>query len=213
MHAQRRPEVILVHGLWFGSWAMSRLANRLGRKGFTVRRINYRTTRGDLAEHAQRLQAFAALSTAPTQHFVGHSLGGLVILKLFSTGVEIPPGRLVFLGSPLKGSRVARKAAAIPGAATLFGKIRTALDDGYSVVPDGRDVGMIAGSKSAGLGWLVGGTGGPGDGTVAVAETMADGLTDHCLLPVTHTSMIFSARVAEQAAYFLENGRFMSGPA
>lgn len=208
-----KPEVILVHGLWFGSWAMARMAGRLNKKGFTVRRINYRTTRGDLAEHAQRLQEFAAMSTAPTQHFVGHSLGGLVILKLFAGGADISPGRLVFLGSPLKGSRVARRAATIPGAASLFGKIRTALDSGYSVVPDGRDVGMIAGSKSAGLGWLVGGTGGPGDGTVAVAETMADGLADHCLLPVTHTSMIFSAKVADQAAYFLENGRFQNGSA
>lgn len=206
-----KPEVILVHGLWFGSWAMAGLAGRLRRKGYVVRRINYRSTRGDLDDHARRLRAFAAMSRATTQHFVGHSLGGLVILKLFSLYGDIPQGRLVFLGSPLKGSRVARKAARLPGAAALFGKIRTALDRGYSVVPDGREIGMIAGSLSAGLGMLVGGAEGPGDGTVAVDETRIEGLTDHCLLPVTHTSMIFSSKVAHQAAFFLENGRFQHG--
>jgi hypothetical protein len=41
-----------------------------------------------------------------------------------------------------------------------------------------------------------------------VAETIADGLDDHCVLPVTHTGMLYSARVAEQVKQFLETGRF-----
>lgn len=210
---QQPPQIILVHGLWFGSWAMANLASRLRKQGFEVRRISYRSTRGDLAEHAQRLHAFAMQSHAACQHFVGHSLGGLVILKMLAQYRDVPRGRLVFLGSPLRGSRVARKAAKIPGSAALMGKIREALDNGYAVVPDDREIGVIAGSRSAGLGMLVGGTDGPGDGTVAVAETRVEGLTDHCLLPVTHSSMIFSSEVARQTAFFLENGRFQHGPA
>ena len=55
---------------------------------------------------------------------------------------------------------------------------------------------------------LVGGHDGPGDGTVSIHETRIDGLTDHTVLAVTHSSMLYSAGVADQAACFLENGSF-----
>jgi pimeloyl-ACP methyl ester carboxylesterase len=201
-------EIILVHGLWFGAWAMAPLARRLERGGVPVRRFHYRTTRGDLGEHASALRAFARESGAQRQHFVGHSLGGLVILKMLNTFDDLAPGRVVFLGSPLQGSRVARKARKVPGSEALLGKVQSTLQEGFPVVPDDREAGMIAGSRSMGLGWMVGGTEGPGDGTVAVAETVADGLDAHCVLPVTHTGLLYSARVAEEIAEFLETGRF-----
>ena len=208
MSGQKHTEIVLVHGLWFGAWATARLARLLGKKGFSVRRADYRTTRGTLADHAARLRDFAGQSNAQTQHFVGHSLGGLLILKMLSLYDDLPPGRVVFLGSPLRGSVVARKMAKIPGATRLLGKVRTALEEGYAGIPAGREAGMIAGSKPVGLGWLVGGTRGPGDGTVAIAETRVEGLADHCILPVTHTSMLYSRKVAQKTARFLESGRF-----
>jgi pimeloyl-ACP methyl ester carboxylesterase len=203
-----REEIVLVHGLWFGSWAMFRLARKLEARGYTVRRINYRTTRGELSEHADRLHRFARQSAAPVQHFVAHSLGGLVVLKMFNFFDDLAPGRVVFLGSPLQGSLVARKAKKIPGSDVLLGKIQTALHEGFPVLPEGREAGMIAGSRSMGLGWMVGGTEGPGDGTVAVAETIAEGLDAHCVLPVTHTGMLYSDQVAKKAAQFLATGIF-----
>lgn len=209
MDGKNDSEIVLVHGLWFGSWAMWQLARRLERaSGLPVRRVNYRTTGGALAGHAENLRRFAKQSGARRQHFIGHSLGGLVILKMLSEFDDIAPGRLVFLGSPLHGSAVARKVDKIPGAGVLLGRIRSALEQGYPVIPGGREAGMIAGSKSVGLGWIVGGTEGPGDGTVAIAETVADGLKDHCVLPVTHTGMLYSAEVAEKTARFLETGAF-----
>ena len=202
-------EIILVHGLWFGAVFMQPLARRLQRlTGLPVRRFHYRTTRGELAEHAERLHRFAKSGGAPVQHFVGHSLGGLVILKMLNTYDGLAPGRVVFLGSPLQGSLVARKAQKVPGSEALLGKVQSALQEGFPVVPGDREAGMIAGSRSMGLGWMVGGTGGPGDGTVAVAETTADGLDDHCVLPATHTGMLYSAPVAQQVKQFLETGRF-----
>lgn len=208
MNRPVHSEIVLVHGLWFGSWALARLARRLKALGIPVRRINYRTTRGNLGDHAARLHDFARQSEAATQHFVGHSLGGLVILKMLSLYRDLPPGRVVFLGSPLRGSIVARNMQRIPGAQTLLGKIDSALHEGYPLIPDGREAGMIAGSKSRGLGLLVGGTEGPGDGTVAVSETHAEGLADHCVLPVTHTGMLYSAEVAKKTVEFLESGGF-----
>lgn len=209
MERKNDTEIILVHGLWFGSWAMFQLARRLRKaSGLPVRRVNYRTTRGELVDHADKLRSFTKQTGARSQHFVGHSLGGLVILKMLSGSEDIAPGRVVFLGSPLHGSAVARKVEKIPGAAVLLGKIRSALEQGYPAIPGGREAGMIAGSKSLGLGWIVGGTEGPGDGTVAIAETVADGLKDHCVLPVTHTGMLYSTEVVEMTTRFLETGAF-----
>ncbi len=208
-----KPEVILVHGLWMGGWVMAPLARRLEAAGYPVRRFAYRTTRKPLAEHAQALVEFARATQAGQVHFVSHSLGGLVTLKMLSNlqaaaEQTLPAGRVVLLGSPLKGSDTTRRSGRIPGSAKLFGEIRSTLEEGYPHLDGSHETGMIAGSKPAGLGRLVGGAEKPSDGTVAVKETRVDGLKDHLVLPVTHTGMLFSAEVARQTAKFLETGGF-----
>ena len=201
-------EIILVHGLWFGAWAMAPMARRLGRGGAPVRRFHYRSTRCDLDEHAKNLRDFARSSGSQNQHFVGHSLGGLVILGMLARYDDLASGRVVLLGSPVGGSRVADRARKLPGSRFLFGKVRTTLEHGYDAAPPARDVGMIAGSRSIGLGWLVGGPGGPGDGTVALMETRAPWLKDYRALPLTHTGLIYSGKAALEALHFLEHGAF-----
>lgn len=46
------------------------------------------------------------------------------------------------------------------------------------------------------------------DGTVFVAETMLPNASDHIILPVTHTGMLFNAEVAKQTLHFLHHGHF-----
>ncbi|MCP2039543.1 hypothetical protein L1281_000108 [Neisseria sp. HSC-16F19] len=48
----------------------------------------------------------------------------------------------------------------------------------------------------------------PGDGTVAVAETVAEGCRDHLVLSVSHSSMLLDAEVAAQVGHFLRYGCF-----
>jgi pimeloyl-ACP methyl ester carboxylesterase len=208
----RKPEVILVHGLWFGSWAMARLARKLRAGGFDVRRFSYSTTAGDLRAHAAELREFARRSQSDQLHFASHSLGGLVTLGMLNADEGLPPGRVVLMGSPLDGSVVARRSRKVPGAEKLLGEIRSTLEHGYEYLPGDRETGMIAGSRAFGLGMVVGGAGKPGDGTVAVRETLTEGLKDHLVLPVTHTGMLYSAEVARQAAWFLKFGSFDRTP-
>jgi hypothetical protein len=52
----------------------------------------------------------------------------------------------------------------------------------------------------------------PNDGTVAVAETVIAGLTDHVVLPVSHVALLWSAQVAAQVEQFLQHGRFRHEP-
>jgi pimeloyl-ACP methyl ester carboxylesterase len=207
------PEVILVHGLWFGSWAMARMARKLQTAGFSVRRFSYTSTSGSLEAHAAELREFSRQTRSDQLHFAGHSLGGLVTLRMLSEYGGLPPGRVVLIGSPLDGSVVARRSRRVPGAEKLLGEVRTTLERGYERLPGDRETGMIAGSRSIGLGMLVGGVEKPGDGTVGVNETRSRGLKDHLVLPVTHTGMLYSREVVRQAAYFLRTGGFDRSPA
>jgi pimeloyl-ACP methyl ester carboxylesterase len=208
-----QSEVIIVHGLWVGSWAMANLSRKLEAAGLVCRRYSYATTGDGLDQHAAGLRQFVAQSPAKTVHFVAHSLGGLVTLKMLEIYDRVAPGRVVLLGSPVGGSVAARKAAKVPGSHKLLGDIRFALHRGCGHIPPDRDTGMIAGTRGIGLGLLVGGVGGPGDGTVALRETHMPGLADHITLPVTHTGMLYSREVARQAAYFLRSGVFEHLPA
>jgi len=201
--------VILVHGLWYGSWALRALSRRLRGDGFKIHHFAYPATSATLAAHAGSLYEFARTTNADSLHFLGHSLGGLVILHMMSETLDLPPGRIVLLGSPLGGSIVARRMRNIPGSVKLLGEARTTLEAGYSRLPEDRETGLIAGSRGVGLGLLMGGTGGPGDGTVSLTEASIPGLQDRMVLPVSHSGLLYSAKVARHAANFLETGRFI----
>ncbi|WP_254913827.1 hypothetical protein [Sphingobium sp. Z007] len=48
----------------------------------------------------------------------------------------------------------------------------------------------------------------PNDGKVSVAATYLPGQTDHLVLPVAHTAMIYARLVVDQVAHFLKDGGF-----
>jgi hypothetical protein len=71
---------------------------------------------------------------------------------------------------------------------------------------------VIAGTRPIGLGVLLGRLAGPNDGVVTVAETTIEGMSERILLPVGHSQMLISARVAQNVALFLAEGRFGALP-
>lgn len=201
-------DVVLVHGLWYGRVSMQLLARRLTRAGFGCRVFGYSTLRTSLSDSAGALRRFIGRRRHARLHLVGHSLGGLVILRMLADGDDLPPGRIVLLGSPVHGSGVARRAAGIRAFRPLLGRSREALEAGFHQAPAGRETGIIAGTGSVGVGRVLGGLEGPGDGTVSVAETRLDGTGDRLELPVTHTGLLLSPAVARATARFLASGRF-----
>ncbi|MEO7206698.1 MAG: alpha/beta fold hydrolase [Steroidobacteraceae bacterium] len=206
--------VVYVHGLWLtgieGGLLRRRLAQELNAE---TRAFGYASMKSSISANAEALGRFLNGLRANTLHLVGHSLGGLVILKLFEIGAadQLPPGRIVFLGSPLNGSRAALNLARLPLGKMLLGRgVREELLSPRERRWRGqRDLGVIAGSLSVGLGKLVGARGAPNDGTIFVDETRLPGISQHLVLPVSHTGLPFSKLVARQAGAFLQTGKFI----
>jgi hypothetical protein len=140
-------------------------------------------------------------------HVVAHSLGGLIAIEAYRRFTGLPDGRLVCLGSPLGGSSAARGLLKRQ-LGWLAGRSGPLLGEGPAALPEGREIGMIAGTQSIGLGHLFGRLQGENDGTVGVAETRVPGLAAHATVPVSHSGLVFSADVAAMAERFLHSGRF-----
>jgi len=206
----QRTLIVYVHGLWF-----------TGREGFLLRRrlarslsaetlaFGYPSVNATLAANAAALGRYLGGLRADTLHLVGHSLGGVVITRLFDDPPALPPGRVVLLGSPLNGSQAARGFARWPGAGRLLGhSMRDVLDSAPRDWGGERELGVIAGVSPRGLGRFVARLEAPHDGTVTVAETLLPGTTDRIEMPVSHSRLVFSEPVARQVVAFLHDGRF-----
>jgi hypothetical protein len=68
---------------------------------------------------------------------------------------------------------------------------------------------VLAGTLPLGLGRLLGRLPGQNDGVVRVEETEVEGMRERVLLPVGHSAMLVSARVAAQVLSFLSDARFL----
>lgn len=209
--SKARETVVLVHGLWMRSGVMGYLARHLRRRGFAVKTFSYHSVLNTAAENADQLQAVLEEVDTPVVHLVGHSLGGIVLMHLLNRQLHLKPGRVVLLGSPIRGSHIAANIYKIPLLRTIIlgRSIHRALLGGAPAFSGQRELGVICGDKSFGIGRLFStGTHSAGDGTVLLRETTIEKSRDSVELPVTHTSMLFSKEVAEQVACFLENGEF-----
>ena len=203
--------VIYVHGLWMPGGESLLLAHRLLREfGFQVHAFPYSATITGMEEITASLQSFVRSLEVPAVHFVGHSLGGLIIYRFFERYPEQPPGQVVFLGTPCLESRAAVQASRLRLVSALMGpsvadELLRPRERSWTF---NRPLGIIAGSQSIGLGQFLAGFEEECDGTVGVSETRLPGAADHIVLPVSHMGMLVSPRVARETGLFLRDGRF-----
>jgi pimeloyl-ACP methyl ester carboxylesterase len=205
--------VLYVHGLWMPGLEGFRLQQRLQQeRGFEPSSFRYASMRDSLADTAAALRDRIAAIEAPQVHLVGHSMGGLVILECLQRYPMRQPGRVVLLGTPAAGSYAARRLARWGWGRRLLGRAIAELlpSAGARRWESERELGIIAGHRSMGMGRLLLGLrfDGDNDGTVAVAETRLAGAKQSLSLPVTHSGMLFSAAVARETGSFLQYGRF-----
>jgi hypothetical protein len=203
--------VVYVHGLWLGGQESIMLRRRLATalKAGT-HAFSYPSMSSNVTDNALALRRFLVTIPAGTLHLVAHSLGGLVVLRMFELGVQLPPGRIVLLGSPVQGSRSAERLVRLPFGRRLLGRTagETLLGSPARLWNGARDLGVIAGDMPVGIGRLLGPMRARNDGTVLVEETVLPGARQSLVMKVSHSRMPFSAVVARQIAGFLQDGRF-----
>lgn len=205
--------VILVHGLWMRGAAMALMRRRIRRCGYHVISYSYPTMRLSLSENAGRLERFCREQGGARLHFVGHSLGGIVILALLGRTTDLNIGRIVLAGPPYTGSFAARRFERLPGGRKALGRsIQQWLGESRTADYARYEIGVIAGSFNIGLATLIApDLPRPNDGMVTVDETRVPGARDHIVLGTGHTWMLVSAAIVRQICAFLRNGAFDRG--
>ncbi|MFY0641227.1 MAG: hypothetical protein JXR16_09290 [Bermanella sp.] len=208
--------VVLAHGLGRSDWAMRKFEKRLKETGYKVCSLNYSTI-GENVESVlteTRNQINACVVGAPKIHFIGHSLGGLVIRAYLQNNqdaqLNTKLGAIVLMGTPNKGSELADHLRD-SWLMKVGGGISRALMTGDSSLGNklgelDLNLGVIAGTKSSNL------TSeqfeGLNDGLVSVESTKLSSMSDFIAIEVNHTQMRYNVEVMEQAVHFLKRGVF-----
>ena len=201
-------DVILAHGLWVPGVLMRPLARRLEGEGFRCHTFAYLGTARTLENHIERLARFAH-DIGPA-HFVGHSMGGLVVMEALARHLDLAAGRVVLLGTSARGNFAGRRLARHAAGRWMLGASAPLWRERDSRWTRAESLGVIAGTRPFGLGVLLGRLEGPSDGVVTVEETSIEGMSERITLPVGHSQMLVSAKVAAQIAAFLANGKFIA---
>ena len=190
--------VILLHGLWLRGVAMTFLARRLAAAGFDARTFDYSSVHDGLDVAGASLREAVRACGGTRVH----------LATIVQREPDLLDGRIVCLGSPLRGSAAGRALKALPGGRGLLGSSLEFLERGLERWDAPQQLGAIAGRLPIGLGMLLGGLHGPSDGTVAVKETRLPGIADHRVIAAAHTGLPFCDEGARQTVAFLRDGRF-----
>jgi pimeloyl-ACP methyl ester carboxylesterase len=201
--------VIVIHGLWMTGFEMGWLRGKLRQAGYKPLRFSYRMLSRSLDFNIEKLRDM--ICAQPDQvHLVGHSLGGVLALQTLRKYPDLNVARVVCMGSPLVDTHAGRNLASFGFGRFMLGKT---LPDAVFAEPlkawsGKQQVGSIAGSFGVGMGRLIAKLEKPHDGMVSAIETQLPGIADYLVLPVNHTGMLISDRVADQTHFFFRFGHF-----
>ncbi len=208
--------VILLHGLGRFRQSMRKLEQHLKSLGFSTINLAYPSTTETIETIAETHLA-RAVRSCETQgagkiHFVGHSLGALIVRQYLQRHSVPAESRLVMLSPPNQGSELVDLLMQVPLYRWVTGPAGQELGRGpesviHRLKPVGIDVGVIAGNYSINL-LASAFMDGPDDGTVSVKSTMLPEMRDFIIVPNTHTFIMRDPLVMRQVAHFLKHGRF-----
>jgi len=201
-------DVVLAPGLWMPGMAMALLAARLARAGYVPHVFAYRG-RSPLEGNVARFARFAreALAGRPG-HFIGHSLGGVLVLEALNAHEELRVASAILLAAPVRGCLAGRRLASARVGRWMMGACGELWQERDALWRRKAPLGIIAGTLPVGLGRALGRLPGPSDGVVRVEETAVDGMTARALVPLGHSLLIVSGAVGRLVERFISAGRF-----
>jgi len=210
MMKKSKQAVVFVHGIWMNGLQLRVLERRVKRFGYSTDVFSYRSLVLTPKQNAHQLKRFLASIDADQIHLVAHSLGGLILKHLMHSYADDRIGRVIMLGTPIKGSAVAKEFSRhkLTQKLVLGRSVQRGLLGDAPPWPEDRPLAMIAGSRGFGLGALVNGPFVQGDGTVALQETRSKEVSHHHTVPISHTGLVFSNEVVEAIVSYIKHGDF-----
>lgn len=205
--------VILIHGIGRSSKSFSIMAKSLREDGYTIVGFDYPSTRLSLPKLTKFLHSvLQSLDGIESIDLVCHSMGGLLVRTYLMDHSEPRFRRLVMLGVPNKGARMADRLKSNPLFRAVLGPAGQQLvsdkDGLISRLPTPDfEFGVIAGGRSAVRGYnpLIPGD---NDSTVSVSSTRLPGAQDFVMFPVIHSFLMTDKRCITATRSFLKTGRF-----
>lgn len=210
----RRETVVLAHGLMNRPVVMKLLESALERLGYKVVNWGYPSRDKTVEEHARDLGTMVkSLNETDTLHFVGFSLGGLIVRYFLAHDPPPHAGRAVLIAPPNHGSERADQLYRYAWFRTIWGEKSSAqlicanqdFFDSCGVPPS--PFGIIAGGRGDGKGYsriLPG----DDDGSVSVSSAWLAGAADTVILHHQHTLLLFGSDTHRQVIAFIEKGAF-----
>jgi len=196
----KNEAVLLVHGHGAPALLLEPLRRALARQGFRAVNWRYDSMRGSIEAHAARLAAKAVEldedAAVARVHFVGHSMGAIVVRRTLAMTRPRKLGRVVLLAPPNRGARLADVALRLFGRRLIAATELCSRPDSYvnRLAPAADlECGVIAAS------W---------DHAVSLDSTHLPGQRDHLVLRSLHT-LPLHRRTPAQVGHFLREGRFM----
>lgn len=210
---ETKEKVILIHGFARNNMSMWKLASSIEKAGYEVERVGYKSLRKNIDEIKKIVfKQFDKNIDSKYEkvHFVGHSLGGLLIRSYLGNHNVKNLGNVVLIGSPSHGTEAVdyykdKKWFKLTGPiavelGTNGSKFLESLTQPY------YNLGVIAGNKEIKLFEHV--LKGQDDGLVRVESTKIKGMSDFIIIKANHAGMRFNKNVAHQTISFLKNGKF-----
>lgn len=187
-------QVVVLHGLYMSGFVMRPLCTRLEKSGLKILNLTYNTLSPNRAAIFDKIDHF--IGDKPTA-MVCHSLGGLVARAYLeanssqSNYVE----KVITLGTPHKGSHIAKQIQQKGFDMLLKNSVEFLLSENGDW-PFKAKLYSIAGDLPIGLMPLIS-KGSVSDGTVLIDETKLNGMAEHKVFHLSHTSMIYSRQVMD----------------
>jgi pimeloyl-ACP methyl ester carboxylesterase len=201
-------EVVLAPGLWMPGTAMALLAARLARAGYTPHVFAYRG-RSPFEANVERFARYVrdTLGGRPA-HFVGHSLGGVLVLDMLNAHPELAADSVVLLGAPVRGCLAGRRLGKARIGRWMMGACGALWGEREARWRREAPLGVVAGTLPLGLGRVLGRLPDANDGVVRVDETEVTGMTARALVLQGHSLLIVSGAVGALVERFFASGRF-----
>lgn len=190
--------VVLLHGLGRTRRSLARMDAALVDAGLSTLRLDYPSTRGTIGQHAVTVASVLDRTPIPAKlSFVTHSLGGLVVRRLFGMkgNWRAAACRLVMLAPPNQGASLASRLDKGGALRTVLGPSFGQIAEGFArtlplpEVPFSIYAGEVPGLR--------------GDGLLRVDETRLDEAAAHHVVPAIHTFIMNHPQVIRGTTSFL----------